>query len=79
MIARLVVLGMASVILLGCEPVDKPAEDGAAASQAAGDTSMPEGLNSEQRLIWSTFSDKGKAQVNACMASGKSFRACAGV
>jgi hypothetical protein len=81
MLARTVILGATALALLGCEPMDMSVDGSAPAAtqSAASGTSMPEGLTAEQRSIWNTFSDKGKATVNACMAEGKSFRACTAI
>jgi hypothetical protein len=79
MFARTAILGTCAIALLGCEPMDMSIDGESSTPPASAGTSMPEGLTGEQQAIWSTFSDQGKATVNACMAEGKSFRACTAI
>lgn len=80
MIIRSLVVGVASLVLVACEPIET---DGTTSETvetvSAGATAMPSGLSGEQQGIWNTFSDAGKKVVSDCMASGKSFAACTAI
>ncbi len=78
MIARLVLLGAVSVALLGCEPVETTSDGEDATATVAGDTSRPDGLTASEREAWQFYTPEARAKINACMATGKSFKACGG-
>ena len=79
MFFKSIMLGVATVALVACEPIETSNDATETETVTVEATGVPSGLSREQQGLWNTFSDAGKKLVSECMASGKSFATCTAV